>query len=465
MKLTDTLKFFIITVALLALLCVVFPADGIRFAGIEFRFPTLHKVLVREKAKDIDSLLAVAPKRDLSQAIDSINDCYQTLFSSQYRFWLPNDDPAYFDNLFSSLCQAQRQHRIVRILHYGDSQIEQDRITLTIRERMQEVFGGGGPGLLPLRQPVPTYSFNQNASGSLFAQTTWGDSAFVRNGHYGPMLRSWHVSGQASLSLSASKGMYATPRVSRFSMLRVLYNNRPGPLSVSMTDRAGSGSFKTSVSEPGIGLIAWQLDTVSSSARITINGNADIYGILVDDGYGVAVDNIGMRSTSGHQFGKVKFNQLAESYKLIDVGMIIMQFGGNSVPYLRTDKAIQDYCSQMAKQIDYLHSTCPDAAILFIGPSDMGSSSTTYKRLHDVINSLRQTANAHNAAFWSIYDAMGGQGSMSAWHDNGLAGSDYIHFTPKGAELMGNLFSDAFLKFYQLYLLRQQYPDQIEKIR
>lgn len=456
MKSVGTLKFFSVIVAALAFLCLIFPSDGIQIGDKKLRFPKLHNVLVREKEKSIDELLVKKEERDLSGFVDSLADCHNVLFESQIRLWLPNNDITCFDRLFESAETAVKKRRIVRILHYGDSQIEQDRITSTLRNRLQEQFGGGGPGMLPLRQSVAAISFNQSTSGSLVGQSSWGDSTFVRaKGNYGPMLRSWRINGTATMSISASSGKYASQRTGHFSSVKVLFNNRPGPLTVSMRDRKGGGTFQDSQSRSGISLLEWKMDSSTTKAAITLNGNSDIYGILVDDGYGVAVDNIGMRGASGHQFKMVNADQLAESYRLLDVGLIIMQFGGNSVPYLKTNKAINDYCDKIGSQIDFIRNACPQAAILFIGPSDMGRQNT-YPKLTDVVEQLRVTATSHGAAFWSIYDAMGGKGSMATWNKNNLAGPDYIHFSLPGAKIIGDYLSDALLKFYQLYLMRKQ---------
>ena len=51
---------------------------------------------------------------------------------------------------------------------------------------------------------------------------------------------------------------------------------------------------------------------------------------------------------------------------------------------------------------------------------------------------------------------MGGKGSMIVWNKNGYAGSDYIHFTTKGVNIMGDYLSDALLKMYELYQLRHK---------
>ena len=65
-------------------------------------------------------------------------------------------------------------------------------------------------------------------------------------------------------------------------------------------------------------------------------------------------------------------------------------------------------------------------------------------------------ATEHGAAYWSIYDAMGGYNSMLVWHKEGLAGNDYVHFTHKGANIMGDYLSDAFLKLFELYTIRRK---------
>lgn len=461
MKLSSTLKFFAIVIFALALLCVVFPSDGISIGKTTLRFPTLHKVLVREKQKKIDDILIHHPHRDLTGLRDSIHECYQYIFEGQARFWLPNDDVSYFDDFFARAEKALEKGDIVRVLHYGDSQIEMDRVTCRLRERLQKQFGGGGPGMIPLRQPVPTITFNQSTSGSITGQSTWGDSTFVRRGsNFGPMLRSWHLNGSATMSLTASKSRYASELAGRFSTVRILFNNRPGPLSVSFRDREGGATSTQSSSTEGINMLSWQMDSATSSATLTLSGNADVYGVLVDNGPGVAVDNIGMRSTSGHQFKMVPIDQLAVSYRLINASVIIMQFGGNSVPYLKSEKVIDDYCKRLGEQIDHVREACPNAVILFIGPSDMSTmvrgQLATYPMLPTIVEKLHQMATTHGAAYWSIYDAMGGHNSMLVWHKEGLAGNDYIHFTLKGANVMGDYLSDAILKLYELYTIRKQ---------
>ena len=47
-------------------------------------------------------------------------------------------------------------------MHYGDSQIECDRITSLLRQRFQEEFGGMGVGLVPALQNIPTFTLSSS---------------------------------------------------------------------------------------------------------------------------------------------------------------------------------------------------------------------------------------------------------------------------------------------------------------
>ena len=92
---------------------------------------------------------------------DSLHFFRTYLKENPNRIYLPNDDYTYFDPLFSQLEQAQSQGKTYRVMHYGDSQIEMDRISSVLRQNLQELFGGSGPNMVPAVQPVPTISVSQ----------------------------------------------------------------------------------------------------------------------------------------------------------------------------------------------------------------------------------------------------------------------------------------------------------------
>ena len=59
-------------------------------------------------------------------------------------------------------------------MHYGDSQIEGDRISGRLRERLQSEFSGNGPGLFALIPATRKISLNNKPSPNWIRKTGFG---------------------------------------------------------------------------------------------------------------------------------------------------------------------------------------------------------------------------------------------------------------------------------------------------
>ena len=206
----------------------------------------------------------------------------------------------------------------------------------------------------------------------------------------------------------------------------------------------------------------WDFGRPVDKVRINLSGNAEIYAITADGASGVAVDNIPLRGCSGTIFSRISKPLMAESMQLENAGLIILQFGGNYMPVANSSKVISNYCTKIAEQIQYFHAAAPQAKILFIGPSDMGTSRNgrivTRPRLPEMVDSLKATALRNDAAYWDLFRMMGGENSMVQWvkHVPPYAGADYTHFTPAGAQKVGEALSRSFLTYYDYYRLRNE---------
>ena len=462
MKLYKIFLYIVASVGLLVIIAAVFPKDGLHIAGIDIRFPSVEQITVPKEESELRILLVEQHEemqKDLLDLKDSSDYYRQLLDSGDTRFFFPNGNSNFFAPLFAQCDLSQTTGRIIRILHYGDSQIEMDRMSSRIRAYMQRTFGGGGPGMVPYSPIIRSLALGQSASGALTQYSPYGDSGIRRsNGNYGPLVNCHHLAGNASASFSASGSRFADSLTQHFSSVRLLFdNNGGGTISATLSGRHLAVINKVCTGA-GINSIDWNLDTVVSAIKISVAGSGELYGVMLDEGAGVAVDNIPLRGCSGQQFTQIAKYVLENAYAQMDVGLIILQFGGNSVPYLKSEKSICTYASSIGRQIDRLHEVCPTAQILFIGPSDMstsrGGSYQTYPMLPTVVETLRDTVVEHNAAFWSLFDAMGGEGSMTAWVSRGLAGPDYIHYTQRGSEIMGDCLAKSLENAYRYYQLQ-----------
>ena len=459
MKARKILLLFAIVIATLLALTYLFPRNGITVGSLTLRFPTLHSLVERTDVANTEIVNDTATGQMTLE--DSIAFYRKLIDSSALRFWLP--EPHYFDDFWQSATKARKQKRTIRILHYGDSQIELDHISSRLRANMQRRYGGGGPGMLPFHTTTPTMTVRQSNSGDLIHLASFGDSLAVRSrGNYGLMMQCFRLEGgSATVTVRSANSNRVDDAAKNFERVQLVANNRGG-LVAAFTNLKNKKESQQKNAPQGVGSLMWRTDTVTNGIRLHVSGNADLYAITIDaDSGGIAVDNIPMRGCSGQQFTLVNEQLLTAAYATLDIGMIILQFGGNTVPYLKDSKDISTYCRSIAKQIAYVHRCCPKAKLLFVGPSDMSKrirgEVQTYPIIPELIDSLAATATANGAAYWSIYHAMGGLNTMPQWTRQGLAGNDYIHFSQKGADKMGDLLAEAFDNSHSLYILEQRW--------
>ena len=458
MKARQVLIFLLSVFAALGVLWLVIPADGIAAGGHTIRFPNLQATLrdAGEAKVDVDSVLNAVEARFRMQ--EDTLEYYRKFFTENPdRIYLPGDDISFFDPVF----RAFEKDTLSRVIHYGDSQIELDRISQDLREALQKRFGGNGTGMFPALSNVPSASIYKAANGGFVQYTMYGDSTTVRAGHsrYGILAQVVQLSGGGTITLRSTKNKNARERVHSFESVTILYGRPSGGFSVKASSDTLRPKPAEEVGESGLRKVTWHFGRPVQKAVISFKGSAEIYAVSADPETGVQVDNIPLRGCSGTIFNRISKPLMADCLEMMDARLIILQFGGNYMPVARSTKVIEQYQEQIESQIRYFHEVAPEAKILFIGPSDMGKSVggriVTWPRLPELVDSLKSTALKNDAAYWDLFRMMGGENSMGQWvkHNPPYAGPDYIHFTPAGAQKVGDALSNSLLTYYDYYRL------------
>jgi len=329
------------------------------------------------------------------------------------------DSRVFLAAFYASLAETNEQ--VVRVLHYGDSQIEEDRMTQQIRESLQKRYGGSGVGLMPLAQTIPTRTVKQqlHMDGKM-VQPAQGPRRYLV---YGPKRD------------QRTNGLYGVM----------------GQVAL-MNDSMVSGSEQVMAvctpQEEQRRYTRWQVfadSTIHDSIAgdtVYLTGHGNVYGLSQESDTGVIVDNIPMRGCLGLVFTKMDSAQLASFYREQNVRLIILQFGGNAIPSNETPSTIQSIVHGLRQQVRYLRTLAPQASFLFIGPSEMMKQADgewqSYPMVPYMDQLLRKMALEEEIAYFSLYRWMGGEGSMKHWQEVGLAGSDGIHFMRSGARKAGN---------------------------
>lgn len=439
------------------LLCLVgvwyvFPKDGIRVGNfLTLRFHSyeadLEKRIPPVGHLDFDTLF---PSDSLSGADDA------------HMISVPDGDYSFFSDLFSSIEKAGEEDRVVHIFHYGDSQLEGDRISGAIRQRLQEKFGGGGCGMVPFHQRIATYSLSQWNGGAFrtYSVVTDSSTGTISSGRYGPLCQVSITGESASLGFRQTRHRLARPLSKNISRVSLLVGRNSGGFSATLSCDGSSPERKT-LGDPSndVSMLEWKLPSNVTGGTLSLKGSAEVYGVSFDADAGVTVDNIPLRGSSGTFFSSLDSASFAQCYRLLDTRLIILEFGCNHIPVLHTDEDVDKFVSRMEGQMRWFRSVAPPSCrILFIGPGDMtlsrGGQKKTYPTLPYLDKSLRRACLSCGVAYWDLFKAMGGEGSMQEWVEEKqppLGGPDYTHFSFEGATLVGEMFADALLSYYDMY--------------
>jgi hypothetical protein len=204
----------------------------------------------------------------------------------------------------------------------------------------------------------------------------------------------------------------------------------------------------------------WNFTGTPAELKFEFEGtqSPEFYGFALDGLRGIAVDNIPLRGCSGLIFSLMDLTLLQQMYNYLNVKLILLQFGGNRVPYDST--TVYQYKKYFKYQLNLLKKICPDVPIIVIGPSDMSvkekDSYITHNNLIPVRDAIREASLESGCAYWDMFEAMGGVNSMPSWvfADPPLAEKDFTHFTPNGAKIVTKMFYSAFIYEYNKYLTK-----------
>ena len=85
-----------------------------------------------------------------------------------------------------------------------------------------------------------------------------------------------------------------------------------------------------------------------------------------------------------------------------------------------------------------------------------GGKVVTLPAIPKIVEMQRRVAAENNCAFFDLFAAMGGEGTMAKWHEgkNHLVGGDLTHPNTAGAEKIGDLIYHALIDGYDRYLVR-----------
>ena len=357
----------------------------------------------------------------------------------------PSDHPNMFAPLWRALRNARRSPDPVRILHYGDSQIEADRISGFLRAQLQHRFGGGGAGFVSLNPAIPIHPLVNLTLSEGWAHSLPLVKSDGRSVGVGHMLSAASAAGGGVWIKISRRSLRGYPPL-QFSQVQLLLANTFAPATLDI--RAGGRTLYRRAIEPQaeVQQIIANIGEVREPLTLHFQGRGGLvlYGMSLDMAGGAALDNIPLRASAGLDFVKADLNIFKQCMYFLDAALIILQFGVNIVPHQTTN--YKYYENQIYRQLKRLQQASPQTPILVMGVSDIarrgaGGVLASYPNVELVRNAQRSAAMRAGCAFWDTYQAMGGRNSIISWAyaQPPLATKDFCHFNHRGIDLVAEL--------------------------
>jgi hypothetical protein len=345
------------------------------------------------------------------------------------------------------------EHAVVVAM--GNSLIAADHITDVVRARLQGRFGDGGKGLL-LAERISDLGERRRTGHSdgrwdvhYFSQGPNGRHPYGLTGAY-------HVSQRAGAKTTFSlKGQ----RRARLWWLDV----RGGPALRALVD--GVEVTRTSPSgDGGARSLEVELPEGARKLQIVATGRgAVVQGVVLEKDPaqepGVLFDTVGLPAADSPGYIRANPEVFAAQLGERAPALTMVMLGGVENRRIAWHRySYEKVRASLTTLLDRVKAASPDGACMVVGPIDAVEGMLDEKvrgitvrpfrerpQLLPTIELEREVAEASGCAFFDLYSAMGGAGSLRRFNSAGLLHEDHVHPRRWGLDLLGQLVVDALL--------------------
>ena len=333
----------------------------------------------------------------------------------------------------------------IRIAYFGDSMIEGDLMTQTLRQLLQSEFGGSGVGYVPITSIVSGFRQSVRAEYS----RGWVDKSFKENAGTTPL----YLSGHAFKSQSDWASYTDRTRVDSAQLLQkyllcgpdsnasILFNQQETAL-------AANGTFNRV-------LLSADASRVLSLAATP--NTPTLYGVSFESPNGIVLDNFSFRGITGIELAKLSVNWLHAIQQAQPYDLIVFQYGVNLL-FRPMDKDFRWYGRAMQPVIVRFKQAFPEADVLVVSTADRAfryqGKYASAIGIDSLVSVQARAAFQTGAAFYNQFATMGGTNSIVDWANRtpAWAGKDYVHPNARGAAWLGESLYKALMREYRLYV-------------
>lgn len=405
-----------------------------------------------------------------------------------------------------------KKNQKINIVHIGDSHIQGDLMTNEIRKNLQQKFGNAGRGLVfPYQLAKTNGSYNERFKSNRVWESYRNIYPFKNNPVGLSGIGLWRDSGGFVMEMNIKDPAYKfntikiiTPKNQNMFDLAVsskinsiqtterkviTHKIKKGEVlgtiadkyNVSVTEIKRDNRLKSNNIRAGrtlkISTNETRAKTISMSEFVPLALESDSYThyynsdnalsriflipnkeasnyelnglVLEKDAPGIIYSGIGVNGAKFSDYNK--YPLFFEQLKALHPDLLVFSLGTNeSYDHLNSGSFIKE----LREFISNIKAQKIDAPIIIMTPppSLLRRKPNTY--IDDYTRQIIEIAQKDGFAVWDLYDEFGGMSGIKQLKVQGLIGPDWVHYSKKGYEKQGNLFTQAFLKTYDNFKLK-----------
>ncbi len=389
----------------------------------------------------------ILPVRD-SAYIQSALKYNRTYSFIQYPLNTPEwKDSSALNQFFTALSRSDK--RKAKVLHIGDSHVQADFFTGEIRDRIQQVFGAGGRGLI-----FPYASAGTHGTRD-YRTYSYGIWKYAKNIQSLPEL-TIGLTGATIYTEDITAGFRFEFREGFIQekdlILKIYCDKGPRSFDAQVIYPGGDTILVNCSSNDGLPYAKVLLPRapIDFSIRFIQNSEESSYFQC----YGLSIENISQQGVLYHSVGingagytaLLRQGLMPEQLKEISPDLVVIDLGANDFyPKIIDQPVFEENLKEIVKII---RGVCPGTSILVTCSQDIYCRKRNVAECKRFAAIARSVAFEMDCAFYDYYRISGGQFAMNKWYQNKLAKPDRVHLTAAGYAVKGELYFNAFLNAY-----------------
>ena len=345
---------------------------------------------------------------------------------------------------------------IARIAVYGESTNASDRVTSSLRRRLQARFGDAGKGFVPV---APGWHYQRHQDVRWRHAGRW--RTWVVNRANGPGNR-YGLGGVVSESRNrAARAWFGTSErgpsgeaVARFSLF---FHAFPEAGAVELRVDGGPPTeldTRSAVPEDRVHHIEVTDGPHELEIRPADDNPHRLYGVVMERNRpGVVVDGLMLVGAFTRVLGHFDADHWARQIALRQTDLLVFWLGGNDATSRTTGFSRNRFVESYVSSIERARRGRPESSCLVVSVMDSADTESerirTFARVPRVVRAQADVAARTGCAFYNLFEATGGHNTMARWRRRGLASGDFKHLTMRGSSEVGRVLYEAISAGYE----------------